>query len=96
MNNSRINLNPDNFKRWINNHPDEQDTQSVDMVGVEVQAKYLAKKMMRNMCVESGKPGKVIKEFMEGGGIVETISGNEYLIKVKSGDFTINKKYVIT
>ena len=79
----------------MNNHP-EQGSEHSDMTGVEVQAKYGTKRMIKNMCVENGKPGKVIREFMEGGGVVENISGNEYLIKVKSGEFTINRKFLTT
>ncbi len=48
------------------------------------------------MCIEEGKPGKVIREFMEDGGIVESVSGNEYLVTVNSGKFLINKKFLVT
>jgi len=88
-------LNADNFKRWMENHP-EDGLSGSDMTGTEVQAKYHVKKMIKNMCVENGRPGKVIREFMDGGGIVQSISGNEYLIKVNSGEFTINKKFLTT
>jgi len=92
---SNRHLNADNFKRWIDNHP-EDAPQGCDVTGIEVQAKYHVEKMIKNMCVENGRAGKVIREFMEGGGVVQSISGNEYLIKVKSGEFTINKKFVTT
>ena len=42
----------------MNNHP-EQGSEHSDMTGVEVQAKYGTKRMIKNMCVENGKPGKV-------------------------------------
>jgi hypothetical protein len=86
-------FNADNFRRWMKNHTEE--TETIDMTGFEVQAKYHVKKIMNNMCVESGSPGKVIREFMDNGGTIKSISGNEYLIKVASGEFTINKKFVI-
>ena len=86
------NLNADNFRRWIKSHSDEQEP--ADMTGAEVQAKYGAKKMMKCMCVESGKAGRVIREFMDSGGTVKSISGNEYLVEVPSGEFTINKRFV--
>lgn len=85
-------FNADNFRKWMKNHPEESE--NTDMTGSEVQAKYHVKKMMNNMCVESGKPGRVIREFMDGGGTVKSVSGNEYLIEVRSGEFTINKKFV--
>ena len=88
-------FNPENFKKWIRDHSEDKE-ESCDMTGSEVQAKYHAKKMMRNMCVENGKAGRVIREFMNGGGTVKCVSGDEYLISVESGEFTINKKFVIS
>lgn len=88
-------LNADNFKRWMKNHP-ESESGCCDMTGMDVQAKYHVKKMIKNMCVENGRAGKVIREFMEEGGTVKSISGNEYTISVTSGEFTINKKFVTT
>lgn len=93
MNNIGNILNADNFKKWMNHHPENQE-EGPDMTGSEVQAKYHAKRMMKNMCVENGRAGKVIREFMEGGGTIKSVSGNEYLVCVKSGEFTINKKFV--
>lgn len=86
-------LNPDNFKKWMKDNS-EHEEKDLDMTGMEVQAKFSVKKIIKNMCVESGRPGKVIREFMEGGGVVKSISGNEYLVSVKSGEFTINKRFV--
>ena len=87
-------FNIDNFKKWMNNHPQsEQETGSV--VGVEVQARFGAKKTMRNMTVESGKVGRVIREFMSSGGTIKSVDENYYLVEVASGSFTINKKMVV-
>jgi hypothetical protein len=88
-------LNADNFRRWIRNHSEEKEKNS-DMTGLEVQAKFSAKKIIKNMCVENGKAGRVIREFMESGGTVKDVSGDEYLVSVPSGEFTINKKFLTT
>ena len=84
-------FNVDAFKKWINNH---EESENVSMEGTEVQARYGAKKMMRHMSVESGRAGRVIREFMADGGVIKKASGNEYLVEVASGSFTIDKKFV--
>jgi hypothetical protein len=35
------------------------------------------------------------KEFVEAGGVLKKVDGDEYLIEVGSGSFYIHKKYVI-
>ena len=47
-----------------------------------------------HMVVENGRPGRVIREFMTDGGVIKKVSGNEYLVEVASGSFTIDKKFV--
>lgn len=94
MNYDKCHFNADNFKRWMKNHPDS-GTDECNMVGVEVQAKFGVKKTMKNMTVESGKAGRVIREFMENGGVVRDVSGEEYLVEVSSGKFTINRRMLV-
>lgn len=89
-------LNVDNFKRWMENHEDRIDEEGAKIVGAEVQPKYGPKRTIRNISVESGKPGKVIKEFMDGMGVIREVSGNECLVRVPSGEFTINRKFLTT
>lgn len=93
MNQENEYFNVDNFRRWMNTHPEEDS--EPNMVGLDVQAKFGAKKMIRHMTVESGRAGRVIREFMEDGGVVDQASGREYLVKVASGSFLIDKKYVV-
>lgn len=94
MNQDNEYFNVDNFRRWMKTHPDEEDSEP-NMVGLDVQAKFGAKKMIKHITVESGRAGRVIREFMEDGGVVDQVSGKEYLIKVASGSFVIDKKYVV-
>lgn len=90
-------FNVDNFKKWMKNHDDESIfEEDSGIVGAEVQPKYGPKKMIRNMSVESGNPGRVIREFMDGLGVVRDVSGNECLVGVPSGEFTINRKFLVT
>lgn len=87
-------LSVDNFRRWIKNHPGSEE--APEMVGMEVQAKYSAKKTIKNMLVEFGSAGKVIREFMDEGGVVKEVSGNEYMVEVASGVFSIHKRFLTT
>jgi hypothetical protein len=88
-------MNADNFRRWMKSHP-ESDAAECNMVGLEVQARFGSKKTIRHITIESGRAGRVIREFMEDGGVVEKVSDDDYLVKVESGTFTINKKFVVT
>lgn len=89
-------LNPDNFRKWMKNNSSSDLDETSSIEGCEVQAKFSSRKIIKNICVEEGKPGRVIREFMEEGGIVESVSGNECLIKVNAGKFLINKKFLVT
>ena len=94
MNQENEYFNVDSFRRWMKDHPEKEESEP-NMVGLDVQAKFGAKKTIRHMSVESGRAGRVIREFMEGGGVVDQVSGREYLVKVPSGSFVIDKKYVV-
>lgn len=94
MNQENEYFNVDNFRRWMKTHPEKEESEP-NIVGLDVQARFGAKKMIRHMTVESGRAGKVIREFMEEGGVVGQVSGNEYLIRVASGSFIVNKKYIV-
>lgn len=89
-------LNVDNFKRWMKSHEECTAEDGTGIVGSEVQPKYGPKRTIRNISVESGKPGKVIREFMDGMGVIREVSGNECLVGVPSGEFTINRKFLTT
>jgi hypothetical protein len=93
-------LNADNFKRWIKNQ-DEFDTTiennlaGNNLIGASVETKFGRKKIAQHIIIENGNSTKVIKEFLENGGTLKQINGDEYLIEVSSGAFMINKRYVI-
>ena len=87
-------LNADNFRRWMKAHPNSENSET-NLLGLEVQARFGAKKMIKHMTVEAGRAGRVIREFVEDGGVIGKVSGDEYLINVTSGSFLINKKFVV-
>lgn len=88
-------LNPDDFKKWMKVHEDEESQASDDVTGMRVEARFCGKKMARNITLEGGRAGRVIREFVQNGGIVKSVDGQEYLIEVKSGSFYTNKRNVI-
>lgn len=88
-------LNPDDFKRWMKNHDGGEPAGSPSLVGATVEARHCGKRMARCVTVESGKPGRVIREFVQGGGVVKSVDGDEYLVEVASGSFYVNRRNVI-
>jgi translation initiation factor IF-1 len=89
-------LNPDNFKKWMRTHGEEFEvSMENNVVGLNVETKFSGKRMIHKMTIESGDAVKVAKEFVELGGVIENVDGDEYLIKVNSGSFYTNKKNVI-
>jgi hypothetical protein len=88
-------LNPDDFKRWMRKH-DEDEAQSVpDLVGASVEAKHCGKRTARCITLESGRAGRVVREFVQSGGVVKAVDGEECLVEVASGSFYIKKGDVI-
>jgi len=87
-------LNPDDFKRWIKKHEDE-DTSESSFVGMRADPKFCGKKTARSIVLEAGRAGRVVREFVQEGGLVKSVDGDDFLIEVKSGSFYINKKNII-
>lgn len=87
-------LNPDDFRRWMKSHQ-EDDPARADVVGMSVEARHCGRRTARIITLESGRAGRVVREFIQGGGVVKAVDGDEYLVEVASGSFYINKKNVI-
>jgi hypothetical protein len=94
MDNFRF-LNPDDFKRWMRKHDESEDEVGLGMVGSSVEAKHCGKRTARCITLESGKVGRVVREFVQSGGVVKSADGEELLVEVESGSFYINKRNVI-
>ena len=88
-------LNPDNFKKWMKSQNDFDATMDQNLLESTVETRLSAKRIMATMVPEKGKASRMAKEFVEGGGTLKKVEGDEYLIEVGSGFFRINKKYVI-
>lgn len=88
-------INPDNFKKWIKSQEEFDPSMECNLVGLQVETRFGAKRIMKKMTVESGRASKVAKDFVENGGTISEVIGDEYLVKVGSGSFLINKNFVI-
>lgn len=88
-------LNPDNFKKWMKNQGEFEGSIERDLIGLQVETKFSAKRIMSKITVDTGKPGKVSRDFAENGGKILDVIDDEYLVEVKSGSFLINKNLVI-
>ena len=93
--NNFFQLNPDNFKKWMKSQSDFEVNMDQSLIGLNVETKLSPKRLFSKITLENGKALKVIKEFLEFGGSLKSVDGDEYLIEVKSGSFYVNKKYVI-
>lgn len=88
-------LNTDDFKRWMKKHESDDANDGPDLIGMKAEARFCGKKTARSIVLESGKAGRVVREFVQNGGIVKSVDGDEYLIEVDSGSFYINKRGVV-
>lgn len=88
-------LNPDNFKKWMKNQEGFDPSIECSPVGLQAETRFGVKRIMGKMTLESGKAHKVAKDFVENGGTISEVVGDEYLIEVKSGSFLINKNLII-
>jgi antitoxin component YwqK of YwqJK toxin-antitoxin module len=88
-------INPDNFKKWMNSQEEFNHSMECKLVGLQVETRFGAKRIMKKMTIESGRACKVAKDFAENGGVISEVIGEEYLIKVGSGSFLISKNMVI-
>lgn len=88
-------LNPDDFKRWMNKQDESDIAPPASELGASVEAKHCGRRTARLITLESGRAGKVVREFLQQGGIIRGVEGDEYLVEVESGSFYINKRNVI-
>jgi len=88
-------INPDNFKKWMNSQDEFNPSMECKLVGLQVETRFGAKRIMKKMTIESGQACKVAKDFVANGGVISEVIGDEYLIKVESGSFLISKNMVI-
>ena len=87
----------DNFKRWMDDHHDEEgkiEKPTNGLLGLQVESKVASRKLAHKMSVESGEAEQLAIEFEQNGGKVIGIEGKTFLIETASGSFTIHRYYV--
>ncbi len=87
---SRPSFSFDDFKSWLEKEDTIEEHFEED---VHVKPKINPRKLLNKIDVESGDIEDIIKEFKNGGKVVDQ-EGRKLLIEVKSGSFFINKSYV--
>lgn len=88
-------LNADDFKKWIKTHESDNAFERSNLVGMKVEAKFCGKKIARSIVLENGRAGRVVREFVQNGGLIKSVDGDEYLVEVESGSFYINRCNII-
>jgi hypothetical protein len=88
-------LNPDDFKRWMKKNDGDEEPTEKSLVGASVEARHCGKRTARCITLESGRAGRVVREFLQSGGVVRAVDGEECLLEVASGSFYIHKRDVI-
>ena len=86
-------FNLSDFKKWVNNHS-EEDNKKSSMVGMKVKAKNNIENFEEKIEIEMGDELEVVKEFIKNGGVVSEQEGNKFLIDVESGSFVCHKRFI--
>ena len=85
------------FKQWMS-HQKDQPTKSSHherLVGLRVESKVSAKRLLHKICAEEGEVEELAKEFKRDGGVILEVDDNHnLLIEVDSGSFTIPRFFV--
>ena len=89
-------FNVNNFKKWIKNLEEDGNVEQ-ELLGMKVESKINFKKLISRINIldpDDGEEELLAKEFRQEGGVISDIDGNNFLIEVSSGSFTIHKMYV--
>ena len=93
-------LSLDDFKKWMEQQEaetpfqSEHDRKKHDLIGVQVESKVGAKKLVAKMTPEDGEAEDLALDFLEFGGVISDTEGKNFLIEVDSGYFRIARHYV--
>lgn len=86
----KYDFNPDDFKKWMESSKEEEVKDETK----EVESKISYKKLLIKAELEDGVLEEVCHDFVHDGGLVLETNGKMHLIKVASGTFHLNAKYV--
>lgn len=85
-------FNLNDFKKWIDSQHKEEKEENI--VGLHVESKINAKKLISRINVQDGDEKELAIEFRNNGGTISEVDKNNFLIEVDSGFFIIHKMYV--
>ena len=89
-------LNADDFRKWMRHNPEfDTSMKQKSLIGLTVETRVAPKRLANHVVIEAGSMHKVVKDFVDNGGVIKEVIDDEYLVEVRSGSFQINKKYVI-
>lgn len=80
----------DDFKTWIK----KQISSNQYIEGTKVESKLSYKKLLSKIYPEEGETDILAKEFALKGGTIKEENGENFLVKVQSGEFFILKSHV--
>lgn len=81
----------DDFKTWMK----KQSSSSNQYIeGAKVESKLSYKKLLSKIYPEEGETDILAKEFALKGGTIKEENGENFLVKVQSGEFFILKSHV--
>jgi hypothetical protein len=90
---------PDNFKKWLNSHGNENYSMSRikfknSLIGVCVESKINSKRLMCKMEAETENLSEMAEDFCENGGKIIEVDEKHFIIEVSKGQFSIHRCYV--
>ena len=84
-------FNLSDFKKWIKNHSDNKEKESV--IGTKVESKISLANLLQRIQTDEIEQ-EIAEDFKENGGTIMETHGHEFLIEVNSGSFIIHRMYV--
>lgn len=91
-------LSLDDFKKWMKNHSTDEspsiERQKNPLIGIQVESKIPAKRLIHKIEEQSGDPVKLVQDFIENGGTITESEDKRFCIKVDSGCFYVHRAYV--
>ena len=90
MDNKFFNVNE--FKKWMSSQSPQKKLSK--FVGIYVESKLSAKRLINRVESESENIDKIIEDFTDNGGTIADVDGNWFLIQVDSGEFLVPRIYV--
>ena len=92
------NFSLDDFKKWMRGQKDlsplDKPKRHRDVLGTWVESKVSVRRLLDTISSEIGDLDEIAADFKQNGGTIEDVDGKNFLIEVKSGQFSILRHYV--